>query len=70
MSTPMTPDEKRFIDTSSYPELLHRWRFSWAGSDPIFQGDRGLYYADTMRRIREADPEAAIQASKRVGWGD
>ena len=65
----LTPEVKAEIDAMTYEQLLRQWRFSPLG-DPIFQGDRGSYFADRMSELRrKIGPEAAVQASKNVGWG-
>ena len=63
----MRPEDKQWIDEASYEELLRIWRFAVIG-DPRMQGDTGTYLAETMARKRNADPAAAVYASKRVGW--
>jgi hypothetical protein len=55
----------KFIDTSTYQELLDRWRFSPIG-DLIFQGDIGDYYIKIMNEKRAKTDHVA--ASKAVGW--
>ena len=58
---------KAWIDSASYEELLRRWRFAPVG-DPMFQGDIGKYYSDTMFRQRDANPGEHVRASKSIGW--
>jgi hypothetical protein len=66
----MTDEEgKKWIDDASYEQLLRHWRFAETG-DPFFRGSLGTYYQNVMRTKREADPEAAVAASKSVGWGE
>ena len=62
----MTDDQKLWIDNASYEELLRKWRFAAVG-DPIFRGDSGTYYAQTMRRKRPSDEEHA-EVSKKIGF--
>ena len=64
----MTEQEKREIDAMSYEDLLRACRFASAG-DPRFQGDRGEYWAERMRQLREAGADH-VGASKRIGLGD
>jgi len=64
----MTPEQKKWIDGSSYETLLYRWRFATVGDD-IFQGEDGEYYSRVMFAKRDADREGAVRASKRIGWG-
>ena len=64
----MTSDEmKAWIDAASYESLLSKWRFAASGS-PWFQGEVGEYYAKKMAERRAADPDAAVEASKSIGW--
>jgi hypothetical protein len=63
----MTPEQKKWIDEASYQDLLARWRFALTG-DPFFQGASGTYYAKVMADRRDADPDAAVRASKLIGW--
>ena len=58
---------KKWIDAQDYETLLRKWRFAAVG-DAFFQGDLGAYYSKTMFAKRDADPEAAVRASKNVGW--
>lgn len=62
----MTPDQKRWIDSASYEQLLEKWRFAPVG-DPMFQGDTGDYYSDVMSQKRSSCDH--VQASKNIGWG-
>jgi hypothetical protein len=64
----MTPEEKTWIDSASYRELLARWRFSVSG-DHMFTGETGDYFAVKFQEKKvEVGPEAAAQASKDLGW--
>lgn len=67
MSTSEINDKKNWIDAAPYIELLRRWRFS-EGGNSWFQGEVGDYYAKVMAQKRDADPEAAVAASKAIGW--
>jgi len=66
----MTPEEmEAWIAAAPYEELLRRWRFAPAG-DPMFQGEVGRHYAETMR-VRRAAPGGGaehVRASKAIGW--
>lgn len=62
----MTPDQKRWIDSASYEQLLEKWRFAPVG-DPMFQGDTGDYYSDVMSQKKSKCDH--VQASKNIGWG-
>ena len=63
----MTPDQKAWIDGSSYEDLLRRNRFGESG-DTIFQGKCGDYFVKVMAEKRAADPVGHVAASKRIGW--
>jgi len=63
----LTPENKAYIDKMTYIELLSRWRFS-ADSNTWFQGDTGQYWSQRMTELRDIDPQAAVQASKTIGW--
>ena len=68
MSTPMTEDQKNWIDRSTYKMLLEKWRFAPVG-DQIFQGESGKYYSEVMAdRRKTLGPEVHTQASKEIGW--
>jgi hypothetical protein len=64
----MRPEDKQWIDGATYEQLLQRWRFAPTG-DEMFQDDTGDYYQRVMaKRKIEIGPEAAVQASKMLGW--
>ena len=63
----LTPELKAKLDNSSYAELLSHWRFAPIG-DEIFQDESGKYYQEVMFAKRDADPAAAVCASKSIGW--
>ena len=69
MSTPMTAEEKAWIDGASYEQLLEKWRFSPAG-DPFFTGQTAIYYGHRMKKLREepGGHERHVAASKALGW--
>lgn len=59
-----------WIDGASYADLLEKWRFGDVG-DALFQGAIGRHYARVLFQKRDAaGHEAAVQASKAVGWGE
>jgi len=59
---------KEWIDKASYEQLLKKWRFEPPGS-PWFQGEVGEHYAKVMsRKKQEIGVDAAVAASKEVGW--
>ena len=55
------------LDTMTCETLLRKWRFAPAG-DVMFQGETGKYYSKVMSEKRDADPRAAVAASKTLGW--
>jgi hypothetical protein len=63
----MTPKQKRWIDNASYETLLSKWRFAKAGN-PLFLGKCGAYYKKVLIEKKNADPDGAVSASKRIGW--
>ena len=64
----MTPEQKQWIDSADYENLLRLWRFAAVG-DPMFQGDTGKYYSEVMNRKRvEVGNAAHVAASKSIGW--
>lgn len=63
----MTEEQKAWIDSASYEELLSKWRFAAVG-DPMFQGPCGKYYSEVMTRKRSEDPDGHVRASKKIGW--
>ena len=69
----LTPENKTHIDSLSYESLLSQWRFAPVG-DPWFQDDQseepqtGSYWEERMAELRYQDHEAAVRASKNLGW--
>ena len=64
----MTDEHRDWIDNATYEQLLRKWRFAKVG-DPMFRDDTGDYYAKARaRKKEEVGPEAAVAASKRIGW--
>ena len=50
-------------------QLLGKWRFAHSG-DPMFRGDTGDYFSETMKWKRdEIGPAAHTATSKAIGWG-
>lgn len=65
----MTPEEKKWIDESTYEQLLTRWRHAPVG-DPIFTAEAGAYYQAVMRMKKDAlSFGKRVEISKSVGWG-
>lgn len=64
----MTEQQKQWIDSSSYEQLLRRWRESPIGSD-WFHGDTGEYYSKVMAEKREkVGNDEHVRVSKSIGW--
>jgi len=61
----LTQDNKDYIDSLNYEQLLGCWRFAPVG-DPWFQGESGEYWMERMNMLRGKCDHVA--ASKRVGW--
>ena len=62
----ISPQDKAYIDSLSYEELLRRWCNVPAG-DFWFQGSRGEYWGKRMNELRAAGADH-VGASKRIGW--
>jgi len=65
----MIPKEiKEKIDGMDYESMLRKWRFAPVG-DSMFEGETGDYFQGIMlKKKAEIGDEAAVAASKRVGW--
>ena len=64
----MTPAQKEWIDKATYQQLLEKQRFS-CGDDPFFQDPEAWeHFSGTMVKLRNANPAAAVLASKNLGW--
>lgn len=65
----LTEENKNYIDSLSYEDLLARWRFASFG-DPWFQDDTGTYWSERLKELRSqpAGEERHVSASKSVGW--
>ena len=60
-------DQKKWIDSASYEDLLRRWRNAPVG-DTIFQGETGKYYSDVMAKKRsKVGHNESVRASKNIG---
>ena len=64
----LTEKNKAHIDSLSYKQLLHSWRFSPSGN-PWFQGETGKYWGERMSELRKEGADH-VAASKAIGWGD
>jgi hypothetical protein len=65
----LTPENKAKIDSMSYQQLLHRWRFAKIG-DPWFLDDTGEYWGKRMAELRNlpGGDKEHVRASKAIGW--
>jgi hypothetical protein len=65
----LTPDNKNYIDSLSYEQLLSKWRFGVVG-DPWFQGETGEYWGKRMSELRNqpGGQDMHVAVSKQIGW--
>lgn len=64
--TTQTEADKQAIDSMTYTELLHMWRYEPSGHR-YFQGELGKYYYEVMtRRKNELSPAEQISISKQL----
>ncbi len=65
----LTEENKKYIDSLSYQELLGHWRFALAG-DPWFRGETGDYWRKRMSELRSrpGGHSEHVRASKAIGW--
>lgn len=64
----MTPEQRAWIDSATYEDLLHKHRFEPIGS-PWFAGETGIYFENALLDKRaEVGVEGHIAASKSIGW--
>ena len=59
----LTMENKRYIDSLSYKNLLSHWRFAPSG-DKWFQGATGDYWGERMRQLR--DTVDHVEISKKI----
>ena len=59
----LTQELKDQISAMSYTEMLSLWRFASIG-----EGESGEYFGKRLFSARDADPNAAVAASKYIGW--
>ena len=62
-------DIKVEIEGMDYKSMLHMWRFSKCGEQPLMMGAIGDYFAKVMS-IKESQlaPGEKAQISKEIGW--
>ena len=63
----LTPENKAIIDSKSIESLLAGIRNSPVG-DPWFQDETGDYWMKRYADLRAQNPDAAVAASKSIGW--
>jgi hypothetical protein len=63
----LTEEEKKRIDEMSYYDMLRKWRLE-PSMTGYFSGERGDYFSKVMVEKKAADPDAAVCASKDIGW--
>jgi hypothetical protein len=63
----MTQEQKEWIDSANYEQLLSTYSFASAG-DPMFMGECGKYYLEVMREKKHKHPNPS-EVSKLIGWG-
>ena len=63
----LTEENRKYINSLSYEQLLSKWRFAPVG-DKWLQGETGAYWGKRMAEMRDKDPAEAVAASKRIGW--
>ena len=62
----LTTNNKAYIDSLSYEDLLRRWRFAPVG-DPWFQDETGTYWGERMKHTRaQLPPGDAVAVSKKI----
>lgn len=65
----LTEQNKKYIDSLSYRQLLSHWRFAPVG-DVWFQGETGDYWSERMKqKEKELTSEVRVGISKSIGWG-
>ena len=64
----LTEDNKKYIDSLSYKQLLFLWRFALSG-DLWFQGETGDYWGSVINtKKQEVGQDEAVRISKDIGW--
>lgn len=63
----LTDELKKEIDSMSYIDMLAQWRFYPMGYE-LFQDESGEYFSNRLFALRDAYPDAAVAASKSIGW--
>lgn len=64
----LTEENKKYIDSLSYEQLLSEWRFAPSGNR-WFQGETGDYWGSVMsKKKEEIGQDMAVHVSKSIGW--
>ncbi len=65
----LTPENKAYIDSLDYEQLLNSWRTAPVG-DKWFQGETGGYWRERMKELRNqpGGEERHVAAIKSIGW--
>lgn len=62
----LTEENRLYIDSLSYEELLREWRFAPVGTH-WFQGETGKYWGKRMAELRSKGANH-VGISKAIGW--
>ncbi len=67
----LTDENKKYIDSLTYRELLEQWRFATIGA-PWWQGQTGAYWLARIHELRDAPggEEMHIAVCKSIGLSD
>ena len=64
----LTKENKKYIDSLEYEELLSRWRFAPSGN-PWFEDETGDYWGGVINiKKQEVGQDEAVRTSKDIGW--
>ena len=64
----LSNEKKTKIDAMDFEQMLRLQRYAPIGA-PMFQyGPEYDYFVVRMNRLRAEDPDAAVTASKSIGW--
>ena len=59
----LTPEAKKRIDSLTYEELLHKWRFAPVG-DATMQGETGEYWGQRIGRTLRAQGADTVKSGR------
>jgi len=63
----LTFENRKYINSLSYTQLLTEWRFSPSGN-PWMEGPTGAYWSQELAIFKRDFSEEAIIISKQIGW--